>query len=271
MGGGGSKCPECPPCANNSPTSKPPSSQPPPPKIIESANMCPNGQVIGKDGETNKCMPLTCQAGTTLTTDAKGTFGCTIPPFPGMPPSSTPNLPVICPYGMRPAFGACIPAVSPFEWIVTDTNNFCPKGYDMTSGGGGNPVCKISSDPNSGIGNVIKSCIIPQGGPLPYNTNNPDPNTVINPSDSIECPANSNIAVNSNCQLGCAVGSGPIKTCGPGQRVRLDASNNLICETVSPPTSSPATFTNVYDFKSKRDRNVENFSQNNNNKCKARY
>ena len=35
---------------------------------------------------------------------------------------------------------------------------------------------------------------------------------------------------------------------------------------------SKAGFTsNVYDFKSKRERNVESFSQNNNNKCKARY
>ena len=41
--------------------------------------------------------------------------------------------------------------------------------------------------------------------------------------------------------------------------------NKLTCL----PYGAPAKFTNVYEFKSKKERKVENFSQN--NKCKARY
>jgi hypothetical protein len=41
-----------------------------------------------------------------------------------------------------------------------------------------------------------------------------------------------------------------------------------ICQYAPPP---PAPFTNVNGFKSKKERKVENFSQNTNGKCKARY
>jgi hypothetical protein len=34
---------------------------------------------------------------------------------------------------------------------------------------------------------------------------------------------------------------------------------------------APQKFTNVYEFKSRKGRNVESFSQNTNGKCKARY
>jgi hypothetical protein len=265
MGGGPSKCPDCPPCANN--TSSTPSSTPPPPKIIESGNFCPNGKVIGQDESgTKSCVPLTCMTGTTLKADSKGTFGCTLPNKPDDPP-------LICPYGTRSAFETCFPATMPFDFPVTDNNNFCPKGYD-TIFNGNNMKCQISSDPNAGIGNIIKTCVWPiQGGPSAP----PGSNTIVmsgglggtTGSTGSACPGNSNMAANDQCQLGCAVGSGPVKICGTGTKYVLDANNTLQCEPVT--TNTPARFTNVYDFKSKRDRNVENFSQNNNNKCKARY
>jgi hypothetical protein len=258
MGGGGSKCPECPPCANNTPSSKPP-----PPKLIESANICPNGQVIGKDNSgTKKCMPLECQDGTSLKADSKGTLGCT--PF-GKPD----DPPIICPYGTRPTFDSCFAATQPFEFPVTDNNNFCPKGYN-TIFNGGSIKCQISSEPNAGIGNIIKTCIWPIGGFSDAPSASSDPNTISGLGNFDKtagpggCPGNSNMAANDQCQLGCAVGSGPVKICGLGTKYVLDANNNLQCEPV------PARFTNVYDFKSKRERNVESFS-NNNSKCKARY
>jgi hypothetical protein len=51
---------------------------------------------------------------------------------------------------------------------------------------------------------------------------------------------------------------------------------SLICsnptDTTAPtPTNTPAQFTNVNGFKSRKSRNVESFSQNMNGKCKARY
>ena len=207
-------------------------------------------------------------AGSTLKTNANGTIGCTPPGKPNDPP-------IICPYGFTNKYNTsgldfCTIAVMPFEWLVTDNNNFCPKGYDMTGGYAGTPVCEISSDPNAGIdniGDIIKKCLMPKYGPLPHDTPNPDPNTIIQPGSQAGCPENTILSVNDQCQLGCAVGSGPVKLCGPGTKYVLDANNTLQCETVS---SSGFTST-VYDFKSKRERKVENFSQNNNSKCKARY
>jgi hypothetical protein len=265
MGGGPSKCPDCPPCANNT-SSTPSSTAPPRPELIEPGHICPNGKVIGQDGGTNKCVPLTCQDGTTLKADSKGTFGCTLPNKPDDPP-------LICPYGTRPTFGTCFPATMPFDFPVTDNNNFCPKGYD-TIFNGNNMKCQISSDPNAGIGNIIKTCVWPRdGGPSAP----PGSNTIVmsgglggsTGSTGPSCPGNSNMAANDQCQLGCAVGSGPVKICGTGTKYVLDANNTLQCEPVT--TNTPARFTNVYDFKSKRERKVESFSQNDNNKCKARY
>jgi hypothetical protein len=211
-------------------------------------------------------MPLECGTGSTLKTDENGTIGCTPPGKPNDPP-------IICPYGLTNkyegnGFNSCVPAVMPFEYLVTANNNFCPKGYDMTTNMGFK--CEISSDPNAGIdniGDVIKKCLMPQYGPLPYDTPNPDPNTIIQPGSQSGCPGNTIMAVNDQCQIGCAVGSGPVKLCGPGTKYVLDANNTLQCETVS----SSGFTSNVYDFKSKRERKVENFSQNNNSKCKARY
>jgi hypothetical protein len=140
----------------------------------------------------------------------------------------------------------------------------------MIGDNGGGISCKISSDPNAGIGNIIKKCFQREmGPPLPYNTPNPDPDTLIESGSIFDCPRNAMMAVNNKCQIGCAIGSEPVKICGPGTKYVLDASNTLQCEPVT--TNTPARFTNVYNFKLKRDRNVENFSQNNNNKCKARY
>ena len=264
MGGGPSKCPDCPPCAKNTPSSTPSSSAPPRPELIDPGYICPNGKVIGQDESgTKSCVPLTCMTGTTLKADSNGTFGCTPPEKPDDPP-------LICPYGTRPTYGKCFPATMPFDFPVTDNNNFCPKGYD-TIFNGNNMKCQISSDPNAGIGNIIKTCVFPiSGGPSAP----PGSNTIVmsgafgstgsTGSNGSGCPGNSNMAANDQCQLGCAVGSGPVKICGTGTKYVLDANNTLQCE------PKPARFTNVYDFKSKRERNIENFS-NTNNKCKARY
>jgi hypothetical protein len=46
-------------------------------------------------------------------------------------------------------------------------------------------------------------------------------------------------------------------------------SNTVATTATTAPT--PAQFTNVNGFKSRKSRNVENFSQNTNGKCKARY
>jgi hypothetical protein len=248
------------------PPPPPPPSSEPLPEIIEPAPFCPNGEVIGLDNGTHKCMPLECGTGSTLKTDANGTIGCTAPGKPNDPP-------IICPYGFTSKYeenvlNFCVSAVKSFEWLVTDNNNFCPKGYDVTSNYAGMPECKISSDPNAGIdniGDIIKKCLMPKYGPLPHDTPNPDPNTIIQPGSQTGCPENTILSVNDQCQLGCAVGSGPVKLCGPGTKYVLDDNNTLLCEPV------PARFTNVYNFKSKRERKVESFSQNDNNKCKARY
>jgi hypothetical protein len=252
---------------------QPPPPPPPPseplPEIIEPAPICPNGEVIGLDNGTHKCMPLECGTDSTLKTDANGTIGCTPPGKPNDPP-------IICPYGLTNKYEGngmnfCVPAVMPLEFLVTANNSFCPKGYDMTVYMGFK--CEISSNPNAGIdniGDIIKKCRVPNSGALPYDTPNPDPNILIQPgSQSFSqsgCPNNSNIAVNDQCQMGCAVGSGPVKICGPGTKYVLDANNTLQCE----PESS-AAFTNINDFKSKKERKVESFSQIKNSKCKARY
>jgi hypothetical protein len=264
MGGGGSKCPEP---SSESLLLKPSS-------IIQPGYICPNGRSAQSNSAGfNSCQPITCnnEMGSILKTDAKGTYGCTAPGKPNDPP-------VICPYGTSNSnmLGMCMPIVSlPAEIPITDNNNLCPKGYDMSfTGTGGSPVCNISSSPNAGMGNIIKTCKILGGGDL----NSSDPNVVRNGGYTGTCPPNSNFGITTDCLIGCAIGSSPAISCSSGYMI--DANNNLKCMPPRTPTSSPTSsppgttrlaFTNIYDFKSKKERKVESFSQNDNNKCKARY
>jgi hypothetical protein len=56
-------------------------------------------------------------------------------------------------------------------------------------------------------------------------------------------------------------------TCGPNYKVTTSNANSIVsC------TSGTSGFTSiVYEFKSRKNFNVENFSQNTNGKCKIRY
>jgi hypothetical protein len=270
MGGGGSKCPEP---SNEAALLKPSS-------IIQPGYICPNGRSAQPNSAGfDSCEPIKCNTalGSVLKTDAKGTYGCTMLGKPDDPP-------VICPYGTTNTLGTCMPILSlPGQIPVTDNNNYCPKGYDMAfTGVGGSPVCNISSSPNAGIGNIIKTCKVIGGG----NVNSSDPNVVRSGGYTGPCPEKSNFAITTDCLIGCAIGSSPAISCSSGYMI--DANNNLKCMPSNGPASSSSAstsssmpslapvptlvrFTNVYDFKSKRERNVENFSQNNNSKCKARY
>ena len=270
MGGGGSKCPE----PSNEVSLLKPSS------IIQPGYICPNGRSVQPNSSGfDSCEPIKCNSaiGSILKTDAKGTYGCTPMGKPNDPPE-------ICPYGTTSVLGKCMPSASiPGQIAVTDNNNLCPKGYDM-SFPDGSPVCNISSSPNAGMGNIIKTCKI-LGGDF----NSSDPNVLRTGGYNSVCPPKSNFGITTDCLIGCAIGSSPAISCSSGYII--DDNNNLKCMPSNGPASSPmpssastsssmpslapllalSRFTNVYDFKSKRDRNVENFSQNNNSKCKARY
>jgi hypothetical protein len=239
---------------------------------IEPGHICPNGKVINRDKTGNIiCAPLTCPTNSILKPDDRGTLGCTSISNPSGPP-------VICPYGFKYNGSECLPAITSFDWPATDNGNNCPIGYDPAinpTGNGMIPTCQISSIA-SGMGNIINTCALNPTA-TPYNTPGVPLNTVLSSSTlpSNRCPGNSIPTLNSNCVLGCSNRPGVVNVCLPGQPNVLDSNGNLLClapPTSSPsgPTSGPLQFTNVYDFKSK-ERKVESFSQNDNNKCKARY
>jgi hypothetical protein len=161
------------------------------------------------------------------------------------------------------------------------------------SGGGDEPPPPSGGPPPSQPYNICPNGYTAMGS---YLTEIPS-----NTCELIACPTNYTRTSDSQATIGCADSAGNMYVCPSGMSLKIsefgsppscqktDGLNNAgdpmnginygkcpdnynktmntnICQYVP-----PAPFTNVNGFRSKKERKVENFSQNNNNKCKTRY
>jgi hypothetical protein len=96
---------------------------------------------------------------------------------------------------------------------------------------------------------------------------------------SVICPNNADPINDTNGNMGCQSLDSTLVICPAGYLYLNDSNGNIKCSTcpegyeyndVSCVKTNPNGFTsNVFEFKSKKERKIENFSQN--GKCKARY
>jgi hypothetical protein len=122
-------------------------------------------------------------------------------------------------------------------------------------------------------GTIIEKCVI-EGNTIYDNTENP---TFIKKSDSLNPPMPLSIKMtvskNSNCST-FDVNTpfySALNSC-TNKHLKLDVSQDDKCNVVfneNTCTDPNENFSNIYNFKSKKERKIENFSEN--GKCKARY
>jgi hypothetical protein len=275
----------------------PPSNDPPPqPSTPGPGDSCPNGQAVNADPWGNKiCEPLTCPTGTEVKTDSKGTFGCSV---------IGSNDVLICPYNEKYNYGAppgttgtlrctIFPSNNPV-FYVTDNNNNCPVGYNQVSDEKTPDGHKCQQDDSSsGMGNIIATIRSAPGVKGPGYFKGPSGGLG---SANNKCPSGTMKYIDVNGALGCTNTPGQTVICPNGFAFEVGDNNTIKCTDTLPPNSGEPVncitgytlgtsngnpvcnatrpseqFNNIYDFKSKRERKVENFSQIKNSKCKARY
>jgi hypothetical protein len=269
---------------------------PPPPATPGPGDSCPNGQAVKADVFGNKiCEPLTCPPGTDVKADSKGTVGCSV---------TGSNDVLICPYNEKYTYSAPIGTTGTLRcttfpsdnrvFYVTDNNNNCPVGYkqvsdektpdghkcqqDDSSPGMGNIIATIRSEPGvkgpgyfkgpSGfLGAASNKC---PSGTMKYIDVNGALGCTNTPGQTVICPNGFAFEIGDNNTIKCTdplpPNSGEPVNCITGYTLGNDSNGNPVCNAIP-----PEQFNNIYDFKSKRERKVENFSQIKNSKCKARY
>jgi hypothetical protein len=241
------------------------------------------------------CKPLTCPSGSDVQPDPYGTIGCR---------DAMGNV-LICPYnekyianlapGGKAVSLSCgiFPSNNPV-FYVTDNNNNCPVGYkqvsdektpdghkcqkDDSNPGMGNIIATIRSEtgvkgpgyfkgPSGFLGSVSNKC---PSGTMKYIDVNGALGCTNTPGQTVICPNGFAFEIGDNNTIKCTdplpPNSGEPVNCITGYTLGNDSNGNPVCN-----ATSPEQFNNIYDFKSKRERRVENFSQIKNSKCKARY
>jgi hypothetical protein len=211
---------------------------------------------------------------------------------------------LICPYnekyianlapGGKAASLSCgiFPSNNPV-FYVTDNNNNCPVGYKQVSDEKTPDGHKCQKDDsNPGMGNIIATIRAEPGvkgpgyfkgpsgalgaasnrcpsGTMKYIDVNGGLGCTNTPGETVICPMGYEHTVEDNtikCTLD-GYSSELTGNCITGYTLGTDSNGNPVCNATPPPEQ----FTNIYNFKSKRERKVESFSQIKNSKCKARY
>jgi hypothetical protein len=271
----------------------------PPPITPGPGDSCPNGQAVKADVFGNKiCEPLTCPSGSEVKADSKGTFGCSV---------IGSNDVLICPYNQKYMGMSSVPGgtaeslrcnIFPDNnrvFYVTDNNNNCPVGYKQVSDERTPDGHKCQQDnSNPGMGNIIATIRSAPGvrgpgyfkgpsgflgaasnkcpsGTMKYIDVNGALGCTNTPGETVICPNGFAFEIGDNNTIKCTdqlpPNSGEPVNCITGYTLGTDSNGNPVCNATPPPEQ----FNNIYDFKSKRERKVENFSQIKNSKCKARY
>ena len=222
-------------------------------------NICPNGQTAmgNSDGVTNSCQPITCPPGFSVKPDDHGTIGCALSGQPA----------IVCPSGktLTPTDGC---QITPGLINATDSEGMrnyglCPNSYRKNSIGACEYIgftCPDSVSHGKGVGIILQNNV---------------PGCSIYDGNEIVCPTGYKYVIDLTDDMLTCNGIDSYLASDKGNCPNKyesvpDIYGNNVCQPIEPRVSTGFT-SNVYDFKSKRERKVENFSQNNNSKCNARY